>query len=70
MIFKVTYQETKTQAPRRENTQTLYIKAKDKVEARAKIEANTPYNIEFIQELEGAHLAYEKKHANYTLTEF
>lgn len=70
MIFKVTYQETKTQAPRRENTQTLYIEAKDKVEARAKIEENTNYNIEFIQQLEGAHLAYEKAHANYTLTEF
>lgn len=70
MIFKVTYQETKTQAPRRENTQTLYIEAADKIEARAKIEANTEFNIEFIQELEGAHLAYEQKHSNYKLTEF
>lgn len=70
MIFKVTYQETKTQAPRRENTQTLYIDAADKIEARSKIEANTSYNIEFIQELKGAHLAYEQGHANYKLTEF
>ncbi|MBS4769608.1 DNA-dependent RNA polymerase auxiliary subunit epsilon family protein [Carnobacteriaceae bacterium zg-C25] len=70
MIFKVTYQETKSQAPRRENTKTLYIEAPSRVEAREQIEKNTPYNIEFIQELEGKHLAYEQQSADFALTEF
>ena len=35
MIFKITYQPTKTEAPRRENTQALYVEASDKVEAAA-----------------------------------
>ena len=30
MIFKITYQPTKTEAPRRENTQALYVEASDK----------------------------------------
>lgn len=61
MIFKVTYQATKEQVPTRENTQALYIEAADQVEARAKLAANTPYNIEFIQALSPAHLAYEQE---------
>lgn len=70
MIFKMTYQETKTEAPRRENTKALYIEADSKVAARKLVEENTPYNIEFIQELDGAHLEYEKKNPDFTLTVF
>lgn len=70
MIFKVTYQETKTQAPRRENTRTLYMEATSRIQARELIEQHTDYNIEFIQELEGKHLAYEQQNAAFTLTEF
>lgn len=70
MIYKVLYQPDKVRNPRRETTQTLYLEAQSAVEARAKIEANTPYNIEFVQELSGNFLDYEKKSANFKLTEF
>lgn len=70
MIFKVFYQETKTRNPKREQTKSLYLEAKDIVEARAIIEYNTPYNIEFIHELTGNHLEYEKENADFKLMEF
>lgn len=62
MIFKVTYQESVAQVPLRENTKVLYLKAKDIVEAREKLTNSTPYNIEFLQEISGAHLEYEQEH--------
>ena len=55
MIFKVTYQPNTQQVPTRENTQTLYV------EARELIAKYTPYNVEFVQELSPAHLAYEQE---------
>ncbi len=70
MIFKVYYQETAERNPKREQTHSLYIEATDKVACRQAVEKNTPYNIEFIQELKGNHLAYEKEHADFHLTEF
>lgn len=70
MIYKVLYQESKDQAPRRETTETLYMEASSSIEARAAIQANTNYNIELIQELTGNHLEYEQKSTNYHLTEF
>lgn len=70
MIFKITYQETKTEAPRRENTQSLYVNAESKVEARRLVEQHTQYNIEFIQQLDEKHLAYEQKNPNFKVTEF
>ncbi|HRG31559.1 MAG TPA: RNA polymerase epsilon subunit, partial [Trichococcus flocculiformis] len=33
-------------------------------------EQNTPYNIEFIQPLEGNHLEYEQKNPDFKITEF
>ena len=54
MIYKVlSLQKDKIQNPRRETTQTLYLEAPSAGEARALVEKNTPYNIEFIQELSG-----------------
>lgn len=70
MIFKITYQPTKTEAPRRENTHSLYLEAENKVQARSLVEKNTPYNIEFIQELDEKHLAYEQQNPDFKLTEF
>ena len=70
MIFKITYQPTKTEAPRRENTQALYIEASNKVEARRLVDENTEYNVEFIQELDEEHLAYEKQNPEFKLTVF
>ncbi|WP_122645439.1 DNA-directed RNA polymerase subunit epsilon [Enterococcus mediterraneensis] len=70
MIYKVFYQETKTRNPKREETHSLYIEAADEVTARQRVEENTPYNIEFIQPLEGSHLEYEQENADFKLTEF
>lgn len=70
MIFKVFYQETKVRNPKREQTQSLYIEAPDDVTARALVEQNTPYNIEYVQVLEGNHLDYEKENEDFKLTEF
>ena len=70
MIFKITYQPTKTEAPRRENTEALYIEASDTVEARRLVDENTEYNVEFIQELDEKHLAYEKQNPEFKLTVF
>lgn len=70
MIYKVYYQKTKERNPKREQTLSLYIEAPDEVDARARIEANTPFNIEYIQELDGNHLEYEKENADFELTEF
>lgn len=61
MIFKVLYQESTTQVPRRENTQSIYIEAESRVEAIDKVTKNTPYNIEYVQELDEAHLEYERE---------
>lgn len=70
MIYKVYYQESKIRNPKREETQVLYIDAKDDVEALQRVEENTPYNIEFVQLLEGNHLEYEKENVQFTLVEF
>jgi len=70
MIFKVTYQPAKFDAPTRENTEALYVEASDNVTARRLVEQNTPYNIEFIQPLEGKHLEYEQKSPDFKITEF
>ncbi|HCR2698840.1 TPA: DUF1447 family protein, partial [Enterococcus faecium] len=35
-----------------------------------RVEENTPYNIEFVQLLEGSHLEYEKENADFSLVEF
>ncbi|OTN75553.1 hypothetical protein A5886_000627 [Enterococcus sp. 8G7_MSG3316] len=70
MIYKIYYQETKDRNPKREQTQSLYIEADDAVIARRQVEQNTPYNIEFVQELDEKHLAYEKENADFTLAEF
>lgn len=59
MIFKVYYQETKVQVPVRENTKTMYVEAETQREVRKKLQDRN-YNIEFIQQLEGEHLEYEK----------
>ncbi|MFC0233199.1 DNA-directed RNA polymerase subunit epsilon [Vagococcus entomophilus] len=70
MIFKVYYQKTKERNPKREQTLSLYVEADDAVQARIKVEDNTPFNIEHVQELVGNHLEYEKEHADFVLTEF
>ena len=53
MIFKVYYQETKTQVPVRENTKTIYVKENLIRDVRKKL-VDTPYNIESLFPVEGA----------------
>lgn len=70
MLFKVTYQKNKIVIPTRESTDSLYMEAENQVEARRILEENTPYNIEFIQPLEGKHLEYEQQNPDFQVTEF
>jgi len=70
MIYKVYYQETKERNPKREQTHSLYVDVDDIVTARRIVEENTPYNIEYIQELTGNHLEYEKEQPDFHITEF
>jgi DNA-dependent RNA polymerase auxiliary subunit epsilon len=66
MIFKVLYQVSKTEAPVRERTESLYIKADSIRDVRSQL-ADRNYNIEYIQELSGDFLDYEKQSENFKL---
>lgn len=70
MIYKVYYQEHPERNPKRETTQSLYLEAESLPEARALIEANTTYNVEFIEELSDAAVTYEKSSAQFSVTTF
>lgn len=70
MIYKVYYQESKSRNPKREDTHSLYVEAPDDISVRELIQAHTPYNVEFIQALDGNSLEYEKQNADFALTEF
>lgn len=70
MIYKVYYQPTKTQNPKRETTHSLYLDAENLPAARMAVESNTPYNVEFIEELSEKALAYEQQSPSFKLTEF
>lgn len=67
MIYKVYYQETKERNPKREQTQSLYVEADNEEMVHNLLRENTPYNVEYIQLLEGNH---EKENADFKLTEF
>lgn len=66
MIFKVLYQELSSEVPVRENTHSLYIEASSERDVRYKLKDRS-INIEFIQLLEGEHLAYEQQSEDFTL---
>ncbi|WP_223700398.1 DNA-dependent RNA polymerase subunit epsilon [Sutcliffiella deserti] len=68
MIYKVFFQQNPTEAPVRENTESLYIEASAVFEVRRKL-IDKPYNIEFIQVVDGAYLEYEKQSENYKVLE-
>lgn len=70
MIYKVYYQPTKFQNPKRENTKSLYLDADSQPAALMTVEANTEYNVEFIEELSDKALVYEQQNADFKLTEF
>ncbi|MBP2239957.1 DNA-dependent RNA polymerase auxiliary subunit epsilon [Cytobacillus eiseniae] len=68
MIFKVYFQDSKTQVPVREKTKTIYLEGKSERDVRIKLK-NKPYNIEFITGLEGAFLEYEKQNEDFKVLE-
>ncbi|WP_010623832.1 DNA-directed RNA polymerase subunit epsilon [Companilactobacillus versmoldensis] len=70
MIYKVLYQETSQDNPRREYTHSLYMDAESSIDVREAVENNTNYDIELIQELDEKHLEYEKQSPDFKLTEF
>ncbi|GEP19591.1 DNA-directed RNA polymerase subunit epsilon [Pediococcus argentinicus] len=70
MIYKVYYQESKQENPRRENTHSLYLEAENKSEAIKKVEENTDFNLEQIEALTGKALEFEQQEESYKLSEF
>lgn len=68
MIFKVYYQENIKEVPVRENTKTLFIEGESVRDVRSKI-ADRGFNVEFVQEVKGAHLKYELQNEDYKVLE-
>jgi DNA-dependent RNA polymerase auxiliary subunit epsilon len=68
MIFKVYYQENLKEVPVRENTKALFIEGESVRDVRSKI-ADRGYNVEFVQEVKGAHLNYELQNEDYKVLE-
>ncbi|WP_335870445.1 DNA-dependent RNA polymerase subunit epsilon [Bacillus sp. 2205SS5-2] len=66
MIFKVYFQESKQEAPVRENTKTIYVEADSERDVRLSLK-DRPYNIEFIQSVQEDYLEYEKQNPNYAV---
>ena len=70
MIYKVYYQETKERNPKREQTHSLYVEADNEEIVHNLLRENIPYNVDYIQLLEGNHLEYEKENVDFKLMEF
>jgi len=66
MIYKVLYQKHPEEVPVRERTEKLYIEAESERDVRQKLNDRN-YNIEFVQPLDAAHLAYEKQSEDFAL---
>jgi DNA-dependent RNA polymerase auxiliary subunit epsilon len=66
MIFKVYFQDFANEVPIRENTKSIYMEAGSIAEVRNKLKDRN-YNIEFIQEIKGDFLEYEKASDSYVL---
>lgn len=65
MIYKVFYQEDLQEAPRRENTRSLYAEADSIPELKKKLTAKYDYNIEHVTELTGAYLEFEEQEPGF-----
>ncbi|PYZ97821.1 hypothetical protein CR205_04290 [Alteribacter lacisalsi] len=64
MIFKVFYQETTTEVPVRENTNSIYVEGESQEDVRKKL-SDRKYNIEFVTPLSDDVLAYEKEKEDF-----
>jgi DNA-dependent RNA polymerase auxiliary subunit epsilon len=68
MIYKVYYQESKTQVPVREKTKTIYMEGESLRDIRRKL-TDKPYNIEAITLIDEATLEYEKQNEDFKVLE-
>ncbi|GAA0446948.1 MAG: DNA-dependent RNA polymerase subunit epsilon [Bacillota bacterium] len=59
MIYKVLYQELPEEIPVRERTKSVYVEGESVRQVRKKLNERK-YNIEYIHEMDEAHLDYEK----------
>ncbi|QDP40037.1 DNA-dependent RNA polymerase subunit epsilon [Radiobacillus deserti] len=66
MIYKVLYQEVPTEVPVRERTKSLFVEAESERKVRTFL-ADRKINIEFIQQLDDAHLEYEKTSEDFAV---
>jgi len=66
MIFKVYYQDTMEEYPIRERTKSLFLEADSVRDVRQKL-VDHGYNIEYIQQMDEIHLAYEQQSADFEL---
>lgn len=66
MVYKVLYQEKLDTPPIREHTKSLYLEADSVPDVYNKL-ADRDINIEHVQKLNDAHLAYEQKSKYYKL---
>ncbi|MEB8067620.1 DNA-dependent RNA polymerase subunit epsilon [Mammaliicoccus fleurettii] len=65
-VFKVFFQEDKSEVIVRESTQTKYFEGQTEEQVRRYL-TDRNYNIEFVQKLEGAHLYYEKQSDHFNV---
>jgi len=68
MMYKVYYQDSKTEMPVREKTKSMYMEA-DNERAVRQLLKGKEINIEFVQLLEGSYLEYEKQSEHFKLQE-
>ncbi|RDU38415.1 hypothetical protein DRW41_02290 [Neobacillus piezotolerans] len=68
MLFKVYYQERLNEVPVRENTKSLYTEGESERDVRKKL-GDRGYNIEYVQEVKGAFLEYEKQNEDFNVLE-
>ncbi|EWH19872.1 DNA-dependent RNA polymerase subunit epsilon [Bacillus haynesii] len=68
MIYKVFYQASNDEVPVREKTDSIFVEAQSEREVRSKLKQYN-YNIEFIQQVEGAFLEYEEQSENFKVLE-
>lgn len=67
MIFKVYYQESKTEVPVRK-TKTIFVEGDSERDVRKKL-ADRNYNIEFVASVQGDFLDYEKQSEDFKVLE-
>ncbi|AND39208.1 MULTISPECIES: DNA-dependent RNA polymerase subunit epsilon [Cytobacillus] len=68
MIFKVYYQDSKTEVPVREKTKTIFVEGDSERDVRLKL-ADRNYNIEFVTSVQGEFLEYERQNEDFKVLE-